>query len=226
MKNKIYTYILKDKVNGIYKIGKSINPRQRFRKLCVPGKIVPVHVIHDDVEKQLHETYAEERLKDHPDVTVKDGHTEWFRYGGKLKPFIDALQIQSIAFYTPHNLYDYLEKEDKLRIPELAVSKYLQEDAYYQYNIGKRILGILGYLFYTGVGYDTIHKGVALKGPKTFLTDDIMCEIASKYTVEVVANRRDISIAKMSKLYGKRLYVRKMGSLEDATPIYIVIAEV
>jgi hypothetical protein len=222
MAQKVYTYVLRDLETDLYKIGKSINPRARFRQLCRPGKVVPIHVFHKDIEGALHVEYNSERLKSHPNPAYSDGHTEWFRYGGKLKPFIDSLDKQDIAFYSPHNLYEYLN----VFIPEVAVLNQLRQTDYYQYTLGRKILSMLGYLYYNGIGYDTCHHGVILSGPKTFINDTVMIEILNNHTIEIVANRFNNTLSKYKELYGKKVFVRKVDALDDATPIYIVIAEI
>jgi len=224
--NKVYTYVLKDLDTGLYKIGKSTNPRARFRKLCRPGKVVPIHVFHEDIEGELHGEYASQRLKSHPNPEYEDGHTEWFRYGGVLKPFIDSLEVQNIAFYSPQGLYENLESSGKLLIKEVAVTNKLKKTDYYKYIIGRKLLNMLGYTFYNGLGYDTCHSGIALSGPKTFLTDEVMQEISTNNYVEIVANRFENTLEKFRKKYGKRVFVRKIDSLEDDTPIYVLIAEI
>jgi len=220
--SKVYTYVLHDLETDLYKIGKSVNPRARFRQLCRPGKVIPIHVFHKDIEGELHGKYNSERLKSHPNPEYVDGHTEWFHYGGKIKPFIDSLERQDIAFYSPHNLYEYMD----VKIPAIAVLNELRKNDYYQYNLGRKILNMLGYLYYNGIGYDTCHNGVNLSGPKTFINNNVMEEIASHHIVEIVANRFESTLTKFKDLYAKRVYVRKVGALEDTTPIYMLIAEI
>lgn len=226
MAQRTYTYVLKDLDTGLYKIGKSINPRARFRQLCRPGKVVPVHVFQEDIEGELHGRYNAQRLKTHPNPEYKDGHTEWFKYGGKLKPFIDELEVQEIAFYSPHNLYDQLHKEGNLFIPAKIVSNKVTEPDYYQYIIGRKILNMLGYIFYNGMGYDSNHEGIAMSGPKLFITNTILTEVLNNYTVAIVSTRFQTTLSRFKNLYGKKVFVRKIDSLPQGDPIYMVIAEV
>jgi len=224
MTQKVYTYVLHDKETDLYKIGKSTNPRARFRKLCRPGKVIPIHVFNEDIEGELHGRFNAQRLKSHPNPDYKDGHTEWFAKGGKLNPFIDSLEIQSIAFYSPHNLYDRLNEAGRLHITSNTISKKLQKMDFYQYIIGRKILLALGYIYYTGIGYDTIHRGIALKGSKIFLSDSVIIEILNKIDVSLVTYNTESMTNKLENQFGKELFMRKVSELEDGTTINMLIA--
>jgi hypothetical protein len=58
------TYLIKDCVNGFYKIGKSRNPKIREKTLQHEKPTIKIVKIFDqDIEKILHEQYKEQRLR-------------------------------------------------------------------------------------------------------------------------------------------------------------------
>jgi hypothetical protein len=58
------TYILKDKNTGFYKIGKSINPKERERTLqSEKPTIKMVKEFKTDIESKLHKKYSEHRVR-------------------------------------------------------------------------------------------------------------------------------------------------------------------
>ena len=61
---KTKTYLMKDKHNGLYKIGKSVNPKVRERTLqSEKPSIEMVRVWNYDIEKKLHNLYNEFRVR-------------------------------------------------------------------------------------------------------------------------------------------------------------------
>jgi hypothetical protein len=66
---KTKTYLMKDSHNNLYKIGKSINPKQRERTLqSEKPSINMVKVWNRDIERDLHKLYKDYRIRG-----------EWFR---------------------------------------------------------------------------------------------------------------------------------------------------
>lgn len=62
--DKSKTYIMKDSLNGLYKIGKSINPKVRERTLqSEKPSIKMVKVFDKNIEKELHKQYASQRVR-------------------------------------------------------------------------------------------------------------------------------------------------------------------
>tara|TARA_R110000782_G_scaffold68732_1_gene138369 strand:+ start:189 stop:776 length:588 start_codon:yes stop_codon:yes gene_type:complete len=58
------TYLIKDNINGLYKIGYSINPKQREKTLqSEKPDIKIVKIWNKDIEKQLHKSYKEHRIR-------------------------------------------------------------------------------------------------------------------------------------------------------------------
>ena len=58
------TYLMKDKNNGLYKIGKSINPKHRERTLqSEKPNIKMVKVWNCDIERKLHNLYSTNRIR-------------------------------------------------------------------------------------------------------------------------------------------------------------------
>jgi hypothetical protein len=61
---KYKTYIMKDELNSLYKIGKSKNPRLREKTLqSEKPTIKMIKVINDDIEKELHNKYKDFRIR-------------------------------------------------------------------------------------------------------------------------------------------------------------------
>lgn len=62
--SKSKTYIMKDSNTGLYKIGKSINPKFREKTLqCEKPTIKMVKIFESDIEKKLHEIYSKNRVR-------------------------------------------------------------------------------------------------------------------------------------------------------------------
>ena len=62
--NKAKTYILKDKTNNTYKIGKSINPLKREKTLqSEKPNLKLIKIFENNIEKELHELYKHCRLR-------------------------------------------------------------------------------------------------------------------------------------------------------------------
>jgi len=64
IKSKSKTYIMKDSNTGLYKIGKSINPKYREKTLqCEKPTISMIKIFESDIEKHLHENYSKHRVR-------------------------------------------------------------------------------------------------------------------------------------------------------------------
>lgn len=220
---KTYTYILHDKVRDLYKVGQSSAPKSRFRQLCILQELVPIHLFDEDIERELHAKYKDYRLHRHPVYT--DGKTEYFRYGGKFKEFIDDLSVQKLPFYTPHSLVLQLEVENKVRFDTIKTKNFVINQDYYHYNIGRKILILLGYLYYDGMGYSSIHQDIEFEGHKIFMTSEALTDILSRYTVDIVSERFESTIAARSRNFSKKLYTRKIWANESGDPIYLIVTE-
>jgi len=217
MEKKVSTYILYDKLRDIYKIGKSSNPTARIKTLCIPGEIEPIKLFQGDVESDLHKEFKDYRIT-HP--LYKDGKTEWFRYGGKFKEFIDGIEPEEIAFYTPHSLYQLLEDEGQLRVDTTHTFNSLKENEYYRYIVGRKILILLGYIYYEDGTYKTRHPGVSFDGKKLFISARVIDEILTSYTVALASTHFDNYVA--TAVPGK-VFVRKVGELPNKLPVYLLI---
>jgi hypothetical protein len=221
---KIYTYVLKDRERNLYKIGQSTNPKARFRQLCIPGKLFPIHIFDEDIEKELHRKFKEERLAEHP--VFYDGRTEYFKYGGKMVDFVDNLDIEEIPFYTPHNLYLFLEDKKHLWFDSVMTKNIALAEDYSEWNIGRKILVLLGYLYYDGFGYKSIHEGVELDGAKTYISDAIMEDILEEFRVDIVSNRFEAVTEALKKKFAMKIYTRKIGETPIGTPIYLIVTQI
>ena len=214
---KVSTYILYDKARGIYKIGKSSNPKARIKALCIPGEIEPIKLFDADIEGDLHKEFSDYRIT-HP--LYKDGKTEWFKYGGKFKEFIDGIEHDEIAFYTPHSLYQLLEEEGQLRVDTTHTMNSLNENEYYRYIVGRKMLVLLGYIYYEDGGYKSVHPGVTFEGKKLYISARIIDEILTTYVVSIASTHFNNYVAKA--VPGK-VFVRKVGELPNKLPVYLLI---
>jgi len=217
-KGKAKTYILHDTVRDIYKIGKSTNPYVRLKKLCVLGEIEPIKIFDDDLEAKLHAQFKDYRIN-HP--LYKDGGTEWFRYGGTFKKYIDQVKREEIPFYTPHSLYQAIEDENNLEVDTKYTLNALAENEYYRYILGKKILLLLGYLYFYNGAYSTNHPGVAINGMQVYISTRVMNEVIENYKIYLVSSHFDNYMAKAVK--GK-VFLRKVGALPNTQPVYLVVS--
>lgn len=215
------TYILYDSLRDLYKIGKTGNLESRLKKLCIDG-VVPYTVFEGDIEDKLHKQFAQQRTK-HP--FFNDGYTEWFINGGKFKEYIQKVKPKEVPYNTPHDIYEALEESGNLHYDTVATSKVIREKDYYKFTVGRKILVLLGYIFYREMGYDSIHSGVKLVGSKTFLTNEILQDVSRKFSVSVVSTHVETTINNYDINVGKKLYMRKIDRLQDSTPIYLIISE-
>ena len=233
VKKIMSTYVLEDRVQGIFKIGQSTNVPARLRQLCVPGEIYPVKVYtEEDLEGELHVRFADCRI-DNPIKSVGGGYTEWFNpsmsQGGKFQMYIDKLKGERDAaaypFYTPHALVEHMEKIKKIRMDSIATRNKVIEREYYKFNIGKKIIAALGYLYYTDGAYHTIHKEVSVDGYKTFISNDILMYIGEHFTVDIVSLKFETILQARQRAFGKRLFIKSLDYLHDGTPVYLIVTE-
>lgn len=221
---KVYTYILKDLKRNLYKIGQSTNPKQRFRQLCIPGELIPIYLFDTNIEGALHKEYAEYRLKNHPKYI--DGKTEYFSYGGRFAEFVNKLDVKILPFYSPHNLYLFLETQKLMRYDSAETRAVVLEDKYAEWRLGRKILVLLGYLFYDGYNYASIHRGIELDGSKTFISSGVVEYILNHYRVDIVASRFGELQKTLGERYDSRMYTRKLNELPDGTTVFLVVTQI
>ncbi|MCK5788523.1 MAG: GIY-YIG nuclease family protein [Chlamydiia bacterium] len=221
---KTYTYVLKDRERNLYKVGKTTNPKSRFRQLCIPGELEPIKLFAEDIEKELHDRYKEFRLKKHP--VYNDGKTEYFSYGGKFAEFIDDLDTDVLPFYTPHNIVLSFEKFGKLRFDTVSTKVAIVNEDYYQWKIGRAILVLLGYVYYNGFGFESSHYEVEVEGSKLFITNSIVETILDTYTIDIVSSDMERVLYERKNQYGLKLYSRKVGTTEFGNPIFLVLTQI
>jgi len=201
------TYILYDKDTGLYKIGKSGQVDKRLRKLCIQN-IEPYNMFNGDIEAELHERFKENRVI-HP--FVDDGKTEWFRFGGKFKEFIEDLGKRDIPYLNPHNIYAGMDEESSVhydRAQTEAELEYYEE--YYKLKLGQKILILLGYIYYGPEGYSTNHPEIQIQGYKILVTKRVYDDIVNNYELKVVKNTFKSAINNTVK--GK-VYVRRINDM-------------
>lgn len=147
----IYTYILKDVDNDIFKIGKTSIPQNRFDSLCTKDRVYPIALYSGDHEKELHEAFKSNRT-DHPDTSV-GGYTEYFKRGGKFNEFIEPIESAKIPYCKPTTLVKEMMEVGKVILADPFLLYELTEDRFGWYTLGKKLLQGLGKIHDNGRGW-------------------------------------------------------------------------
>lgn len=80
-KKRYKTYILKDTMSGLSKIGRAVDVNKRVKALCVANPNLEIyHIIDKDIEKELHRKYLPFKIK-----------SEWFNLSEKELEEIKSL---------------------------------------------------------------------------------------------------------------------------------------
>ena len=139
----MYTYVLKDLVQGIYKIGKTTSPSKRFNTLCVLGRVVPIALVEKDVEAELHKKFADNRVVNDQ---AQGGKTEWFRPGGKIDKFISRIDTGgSIPYITVVRMVNHLLDAGALKYKDASVQWEIDQSETGKFYIGLEILYRAGF---------------------------------------------------------------------------------
>jgi hypothetical protein len=205
----MYTYILKDKKLGIYKIGRSADPHSRFRSLCMRGRVVPIALLNNDVEKKLHKEFEENRTE-HKEF-VGNGSTEWFKRGGKFSKFIDQLEKESLPYITLHSFIEELIAEGALTFSDASTSWEIDNMVYGYHTIGIKLLYMVGKLgLVNDRPVDIDVKGISIIKGKIAISEELIAKlkkgykffIASDYDKKVIFDKKTKSKtqAKVCKL--------------------------
>lgn len=210
----IKTYILFDKHNNLYKIGKSKNIEQRLIKLCIDG-VVPIKIFDEDVEAILHTEFAEQRTK-HP--LFIDGHTEWFKHGGKFADFISELEPDSPAFITPHAICKEFEAQGRFTYDSRSTMLAIESQDYYRYILGKKILLLLGYIYYYDGQYLSNHPGVKIDEKKLWVSTEVFEHVTTLHKIDLTMLKTD---KVLSEIEG-RVFVRLISR---QNPIHLIVSE-
>jgi len=147
----MYTYILKDVDNDIFKIGKTSVPQNRFDQLCTKDRLYPVALYSGDHEKELHDAFKDNRV-DHPDVTL-GGYTEFFKRGGKFSEFIEPIEYAKIPYCKPKSLLMEMMETGKVILADPFLLYELTESRFGWYELGKKLLQALGKIHDNGGGW-------------------------------------------------------------------------
>lgn len=184
----MYTYILKDIKLGIYKIGRSNDPHNRFRSLCIRGRVVPIALVNNDIEKKLHKEFAENRTT-HNDF-IGNGSTEWFKRGGKFNKFIDTVEKEySLPYITLHSFIEELLSDNIMTISDASTTWEISNMVYAYHTIGARLLYMVGKLGM--VGEKIVDKnilGISIIRGKIALSEGLIEEIKKNYTFFIAAD--------------------------------------
>jgi hypothetical protein len=178
----IYTYVLKDLIKLIYKIGKTTNPHARFKNLCVRGKVVPIALVKKDIEEELHKRYAENRIFN--EDYKYNGGTEWFKSGGKFDEFILAIDKgQVLPFITLHSMVAEFIEENIIKVSDSNTEWELTQSKYAYYFIGLEILLMLGYVSKIGSNglLSKDPENILLLGRKISISETILNNIKGQY---------------------------------------------
>jgi hypothetical protein len=187
----MYTYVLKDLVQGIYKIGKTKDPSKRLNALCTYGRVVPIALVEKDVEALLHEKFADTRIVNEE---AQGGRTEWFKRGGKIDKFLDKIDTgKSIPYITPARAVNIMIEGGNLFYRDRAVAWEVD-----QIETGK---------FYIGI--EVLYRAGLLKATKP--------KIISNDTSKVTTYREVIAISEEALRNVMNEY--EVSIFSDCTPI-------
>lgn len=190
----IYTYILKDIENDIYKIGKTTAPLRRFKSLCIKDKVVPIALVAKDVEKELHELYKDNRIIN--EEYVRNGMTEWFKKGGKFTEFIKGIDNGRVLPYiTIYSLFEYLlENTTVLMADQSTAWEISQEDLGYFF-IMRRIMKALKMIKYSGGHFVPTKKfsdDILIIQKRISVNNNILDYITNNYDIFISTEKNDI----------------------------------
>ena len=177
----VYTYILKDVDNDLFKIGRTTSPQTRFDKLCIKDRIFPVALFKGDHELELHKQFKENRV-DHPDKTMH-GYTEFFKRGGKFDEFIVKFEYTDVPYLRPSHLVKEMMETGKVMLADPFMLWDISNDRFGWYSLSIILLEGLGKIKDNGYGNIDIldKKNVAYMNKKLAITgslyDDILNEI-------------------------------------------------
>lgn len=222
----VYTYILKDIVRLIYKIGKTTNPHNRFKNLCVRGRVVPIALVSKDIEGVLHTMYADNRIFN--EEYKHNGGTEWFKTGGKFDEFISGIDKgQVLPFITLHTLVIELMEENIMKANDSNTQWELSQSKLGYYFIGLEILLMLGYITKTNGGtiISKDSKNILLIGRKISVSEEILNEIKSKYTFFVSTSLKSSAIVD-NKKDGSRLRRIDLKSPDFDSEVFLLLNSV
>jgi hypothetical protein len=180
-KKKMYTYVLKDVKLDIFKIGRTTTPTARFKSLCVRGRVMPIALAGEDIEKVLHDKFAENRMT-HPDFPLNGG-TEWFRRGGQLDEFIEGIDKgYFLPYITVHQMLMEFLESGTVKTSDAITQWELSQSTYGYYLLGLKLLVMLKIINEEAVGLTTkYNKHVMILNRKISVSEAMIEKIKSKY---------------------------------------------
>lgn len=222
-KKPTYTYVLKDLVKGIYKIGKTTNPHIRFNSLCLRGRIYPIALVNRDIEAKLHSEYADNRVV-HPDYKGNGG-TEWFKPGGKFDIFIKTIDTGKIIPYiTINTMMKELIEANVIRVNDPSTEWELSQSKYGYYYVGVEILVMLGFLK-RSIGkklFSEEPNKIMLIGNKVSISEEVIEKIKVGYVVFLSINMKG-SIVAENRSEKSRLRKIDISSPELDSEVYLLL---
>lgn len=86
------TYLIYHPVHKLIKIGKSACPDQRIKSLerTYKTNLQTLFILPWDCESTLHQVFINYKYGGYA-FKSESGHTEWFRYDGRVKTFVDGV---------------------------------------------------------------------------------------------------------------------------------------
>lgn len=224
----VYTYILKDIVRNIYKIGKTADPHARFKSLCKRGKVLPIALVNKDIEDILHEKYAENRMFN---AEYKmNGATEWFKPGGKFDAFISVIDKgKFLPYITLHTLVMNLIENNTIRLNDPSTEWELAQSKFGYYFLGLEILVMLGYVKRAG---DVILSGdkdnILLIGRRISVSEKVLEDLENNYKayISVKVKGSIIEENRSSADKGSRLRKVDLKSKEFDSEVYLLLNKV
>ena len=183
----MYTYVLKDLVQEIYKIGKTTDPAKRFSVLCELGKVVPIALVEKDVEAELHARFAENRIVNE---SASNGKTEWFRTGGKIDKFINKIDTgKSLPYITVARMVNHLLASNVIKYRDSMVSWEIEQAETGLFYIGLEILYQTGFATRIKSGFSPKSTAeVTMYKEKITVAESVISHIIENYTVELFSD--------------------------------------
>lgn len=181
---QVYTYVLEDIKEGLYKIGRSSRLQTRFASLCEIGVTEPVMVISGDMEQALHKRFKDVRTN-HPDET-KSGFTEYFKKGGVLSEFVDGNRRGEVPFISPTSLIKGMTKSKSLRVMDMGTMWTIGNFRFGDYRLGVAVLDLLDYI-------DDGYNGIEVKSVEVSHYDRKLAVTKSLYD-ELVGSDRQVLV--------------------------------
>jgi len=140
----MYTYIIKDTAEDLFKIGRTRKPLDRFRSLCEYGKIYPVALLSSDVEQHLHKRYAANR-RVHSRFKGNGG-TEWFCRGGIIDELIKTVEHKKVPYISVHYMVKHLLALGIIKVEDQTLLWEISQTDLGYYFIGLAILQLTDYI--------------------------------------------------------------------------------